>query len=716
MPEDTKDSSSIQADIQHLNSSTQNILSYRPKSRAYYDFNRVHGARKISEQRASGQPVSEELVKDYFTKAFNPAFIGDLSGNQFHRLTNEYGDTIYKISIVDQNLHRWLKNASEDEHILATGGVCAMESVDVRNIRALRMLPDGENLVKEYVKQAYTVFPSWTHVTGAIASTKGVNVLYDETFPWHLKIAEYGLENAEEKTQAVYKKYNTAVERFVQLVNKESILLRIPFTSLELDMSGELNKWFNEYHSYIRALETKYGIEALEYNADDFVRSWVLYTYMGPRILEILKNTIKNMYPSIYKENNLDNYTIHVRGKQFDHLTAERYSTWQHALLLEQEHSQDKKVLQLLNSKFHRYELGAYSWARDHIPAISSIGFAGFLDMNTYGHLHHETPLEKPVLQNVEDIKAYFLSPLRLHSKNVDIVIDFLRLFRRPTSIKFPKQLLESLTVTKHTLEKYDKKISSLRKQVNGFFILQKITGSLNKTTSGEHVVEMQINKKEFHDAKDVLTSVYAFMNTYQKYSAINTVLAEHTDSFNDLREITSFTVFQSLFKDISLTSLQKGKIVLQIVLDARIHLFKEVFSDIITELDDAVSADCDEMNQIIDEKGKLQKVYQNQLEHVSDEIIDTWEHPMRKHVVILPLCDNVFFSYMQQLLFVPSIRKAYIAIHDIAENRDYDMYKKEELICVVMHEIFPVLTNCIEYVFRAKKTYPDYERYEFPY
>lgn len=224
MPEDNNETSPQLETIQHLYSITQNILSYRPQSKAFFDFNRVYGARKIAELRAAGKPVAEEHSKEYFTKALNPLPVKDIPDNLFARMSSEYGDGVYKIGIIDQNLKRWLDTAAPEEHILATGGACAMESVDVRNIRTLRAQPNGDELAKEYVKRAYAVFPSWTHITGAIAPTKGVNVLYDETFPWHLKIAEYGLEKAESRTEAVYKKFHAAVERYVNLANQEAVL------------------------------------------------------------------------------------------------------------------------------------------------------------------------------------------------------------------------------------------------------------------------------------------------------------------------------------------------------------------------------------------------------------------------------------------------------------------------------------------------------------
>lgn len=47
-------------------------------------------------------------------------------------------------------------------------------------------------------------FPTWTQVTGSLIPRHGLNIMYDETFPWYLRFEEYGIHDAESVTQRIY--------------------------------------------------------------------------------------------------------------------------------------------------------------------------------------------------------------------------------------------------------------------------------------------------------------------------------------------------------------------------------------------------------------------------------------------------------------------------------------------------------------------------------
>jgi hypothetical protein len=83
--------------------------------------------------------------------------------------------------------------------------------------------------------------------------------------------------------------------------------------------------------------------------------------------------------------------------------------------------------------------------------------------------------------------------------------------------------------------------------------------------------------------------------------------------------------------------------------------------------------------------------------------------------VNILPLGANLFVSYMQQLLFIPSIRLAYLNLIKIEKRMDLEKEQKEMKVVAVVNRIFPVVEKCIRYIMTGGE-YPFKERFEFEF
>ena len=88
----------------------------------------------------------------------------------------------------------------------------------------------------------------------------------------------------------------------------------------------------------------------------------------------------------------------------------------------------------------------------------------------------------------------------------------------------------------------------------------------------------------------------------------------------------------------------------------------------------------------------------------------------MMGYVTILPLVDNVFVSYMQQLLFIPSIQQAYMDIVSVSKSSEYSREAKEQMIVAIIDSIFEIVTSCICYVMKKECSYPWQARFEARY
>jgi hypothetical protein len=192
------------------------VLSSYPKSHAYFDYFRATKARDAYDSWKKGKPLTSEELKSYLTLSIKPLRGEELSPAQYERLLQQYGSSAIKISFIDDNLKNWLDTSTSPERILSTGGACALESVDTKRI--IEFANQDKDLSKKYIEEMFLRFPTWTQITGAMIPTR-VGIFYDETFPWHLKIAEYGIKDAESKTQRVYDRIFFTLQRFAKLHN-----------------------------------------------------------------------------------------------------------------------------------------------------------------------------------------------------------------------------------------------------------------------------------------------------------------------------------------------------------------------------------------------------------------------------------------------------------------------------------------------------------------
>lgn len=681
-----------------LQKALETHLSKFPQEHGYEDLCRIPLARKAFESYSNGQAPTMSEEKAYFVKSLKPKSGSEITKQEFDKLKKIYGNSISKISLIDSGLSNWISTSKKQENLLATGGACALESIDTRIIQYLSRNKNGKALVKDYVEQMFARFPTWTQVTGTIIPTCGVNVMYDETFPWYLRIKEYGLKDPEVMTQQVYDSIYSAVRRFIRLHDPNSKVVKIPFSSLQLDTKGYFDIWYKETQTYLSELEETYNLEHIQYNPESFYKYWLEYTYFGPQILDINKKLIKKLYPDLYKAQKLHNATIHVRGKQLDHLDVERVNLWMHKVILGKA-KKTKRINTLLMHPFQRLGVALYMWRRDTFEQYPSIGFAGMSDFNYCGKVVHEDGVfHKPVLKHLtaqDTLHSSLLdSPLRLHSGNLNQVISFLERFKSPNAVSFSKEILINLTQTRGKLDQIQTKIETLHTFIDSFVCgeqiftaalagKREISGCADSKTLERHMKNLYIRTKA---DKDIINYVKINLGKDRADELI-------TEFFRSVR-------FNEKTKKIEISASDVDPDFIQ-MMQYIVHHRK--------------MQDMKRCEKLLEEKEAIDTKLKQMFSQLSKDISQHQSDNLTEHVNILPLGANMFVSYMQQFLFIPSIRNAYLHLVQIESDHGIPTPEKEQIIIQVIQKIFPIIARSLTYVLQGGD-YPWKERFEFQY
>ncbi len=670
------------------------VLSSYPKSHAYFDYFRAVKAREGYNKWLKGRPLTKEEIKSYFTVSINPMRGEELTKKQYDRLLQVYGSSAVKISMIDTNLKKWLESSNESQRVLSTGGACALESIDTKRI--IELSAKDKNFAKKYIEDMSQRFPTWTQITGALIPSR-VSIFYDETFPWHLKIAEYGISNSELKTQRVYDRIFFTLQRFAKLHNPQNIVLRLPFITLNLDDEGRLEEWAKQYKKYTKAIEEDLHASHESFDSNLNYKAWIQYTYMGPKILEIALEKLKKEYPKLYKMNNLDSYSIHVRGKQLDHFDIERLNLWIHNILLS-DNAMTVQIKKLLKNPLMREVSAMFMWARDNMSHINTIGSAGFLDFNYKGKLVHEDRLFTFKEIQKENIKTVFEkltdSPLRLHSRNLPEVLELLARFKNPHSVSFSKDTILELSNLNTKLELKERKIETIKLFISysDFFI------NLLEQLLSIQSVSLSKSPIEIKQMLEFLIKRYG--------SDINLISLIKKEGVRKSEKILELKL--KLKKLIKIVQNDSTKITITLNdMDLGMGFYAELKHNL--QRDKRIYKEYTHEVKIFTTKIKMIT------ETISKNIVKYESDFLTSYVNILPLADNLVASYMQQLLFIPSIQNAYLDMIAVENSKEFSKEDKEQKIVEIINKIYYVIEACLLYIFK-NTAYPWEARFESRY
>ncbi|MCR4330126.1 MAG: hypothetical protein NUV65_06310 [Candidatus Roizmanbacteria bacterium] len=692
-----------------LVSANLTVLSHYPNNCAFFDYTRTDLARKAYKLYKKRKLVPKLLTKGYLSCAILPTDISDMSIEQFKALRGLYGDALTRLRLIDDNFFKHLKNATL-ENVLNTGGACAIESTDTKILNTFRnkKRPD---LIIPYIKEIAKATPTWSQITGALVAMRGVNVMYDETYPWYLRFEQYGITGAEKLVKQIYDGIYSAVVRYAKLQNPESTVIRIPFTDLNLENDGSLRELYELYKENIRSIGLdKKNKSVFIYNSDLNKKMWVEYTYRGPRILEKLKGVLQKKYPKVFDTYNINKAALHIRSKQIDHLTIERQDSWLCDIVLNgsstNNQMKNRKITHLLKMYNKVHGLGLLMWFKDNYSTVP-VGFAGMLDFVYEGSMVHEYPrktLLEDVLQGKAPLQSLTDSVFRPNAANIKKVILFLKKYTYT-----PK-----LTVSKDTLSNIDRLISQEKKLLNkinnlnlllfDFELYNRLWMRYRERVNGKNQLVKQVTINTFY-YKNIHGSEL-FRSLVRRYKYDHLLIPSGKNKDDEWRRKAESSLGSFLSK-ITITHENQAKIEFSMMFNTDDDVFGDKLYDLVRK---EFVIDKDYLNKL---KGELADV-RNSINSIVTKIeisVPQLELLSNKEPVhILPLADNYFVSFMQQFLFVPSIRTAYIEL-TVIEQEKGSIKEKEEKITKTCQKVFPIIEKLLLYVFKGG-VYPHQERY----
>ena len=242
---------------------------------------------------------------------FNPEAVDplDLTDSDFDTLRQRVGDDVWRMRAVPPAILK------PDEVILPTGGSCAIETAGVRVCQWMKGRvghADAEKAIteQEMAKRVDVLLesaPTVSHVSGGMLTGASHAVHFVEDGLWTSTVEQLGVSDASKKVKAAYDRIGKALERRAELVNPEATMDFVSFE--ELDLPTAVGDWMQEV-----------GITP----GENFGLAEVMYTYMGPKILDLTRDALRKQYTSSEgREMPLEvaNATRATRLKQMDHNT-----------------------------------------------------------------------------------------------------------------------------------------------------------------------------------------------------------------------------------------------------------------------------------------------------------------------------------------------------------------------------------------------------------
>lgn len=424
-------------------------------------------------------PLSEELIKDFLStqeavkvltcpsgssaeRDFNRAVLSRQNPNHYlimnpspfapEELSREQIFCLYKLLGPDFFRLRAISPRLVEEGVfpLPIGGSCAIETFVVNKINATK---DPE-LRREIAKTALSLAPTFTHVSGGVLApggeiTIGVHLIEDGL--WGQRIEEeYGVPNGRQLTKEAYGRIHDALERRAKLVNPQSRLIPVNFDELNL-IKEPLPRWFDEIGIHF---ERNFGI------------AQVIYTYMGPELLELVKNALVVNHG--LPEELIAKYNLAARLKQIDHNDWDATINQLKSVILGAE--PDEKQRELLTRYPHLAGVKISQWIKENWQRIPSAA-SGFFDTPFNGGIMH---MHGPFLGTPlgEQFVELLTSPLWLNHTNVGPHLEVLRrsyLEERSSSSHTPDSVGESKEKLKELMsqrQRLDTKIPSLEREI----------------------------------------------------------------------------------------------------------------------------------------------------------------------------------------------------------------------------------------------------------
>lgn len=649
-------------------------------SRAASLFNAAKHARTAYDLRSSGEVVSDpKLIESYFSDVPKPLFLAELDTSKLSQLIELYGPDIMRANIISANL------LETDHWPLVAGGACILETWATRLLDK-PILKNNPGLRREVLHFILQKAPYYSHITGTMiaGSNAGYSLMYDETFPWFLAVHDLGKQPglthnewnvgiAEELCRAFYDEIYAATQRRSTMVSDNGLeVLRLPFADLQLEEENHLKSWFAEYSANL-PLGFKDFLPT-NYDGDSFLGAHVRYTYVGPQILNIVKERMVTFGVDLNK------FDFHVRTKQDDHLTEGKRVN---RILLQGIQGEDKGFL----SKYSNMcDLAIYVWHMRNWHKTQN-GFIGFSDLSFKGNIVHDTinlaTGDNSNPKSEENLWDLLNSPLRLHKGNVDEHFGYLERYINPVYVY--EEIASQIIGLEKRIQRLKIKIETIAlhaqereiiKDILEEFVSKKVSGLVTtiavRSSSMDEVFENQNVVEELK---------HHLRNLGKRYGKRNEVAAVPCASEFFKRLDNELTIeVDGVVIRISLPMEEKYSDLLRALI---MELNKEI-----VEYELKVSTEKDTLAQ-------LQKEDEQMVKHVHDISVHEIDLSITKPT-LFPLRDNMVFGHAVQLSFDSNISDFIIDAQKL-EHSNLPLEYKRRHLAQAMQQVLPIIKSYIQ-------------------
>ncbi len=616
--------------------------------------------------------------------------------------------------------------------VVPVGGSCALETNSMRTAADIRtcieVLTDKLNhsqngtdpstirqeidhvkeLLANFARTSVSMAPTISHASGALLGGSDVNVHYWETDMWRERLEkEMGLDHAEAQkiVQDAYQRIHTIVQRRSSLINPNSTVLQVNFDELHLDPA--IKRWAQTM-----------GLDLNDHRVIE-----VIYTYVGPEQLDLLKNALaekqqkgKISAAEIGPIEKVMAASLHLRGKQIDHLRWGSMNLPKEVILGLRDMTPDE---QNQYDNDYAFRMGiiimsdVYQRHTSGNPTSIALGFA---DLPASGNeVQHESrdvgftftgqsPAE-PVF--LESMNQQLHNPSRLNWMNVDEHLNYLRRYTSDNTGQ-RKLLLARMNILQGQIKPYEAKLSEAKKKLDSaekkvnqydasideqrliitFARSLTIEGKCNDTpenrSSAKKIRERA--EKSLKNSKDKQSYVYVNDNDQQDIDELPDLIA----------------AMLTVEKGGTPTLTAKAKKQLEKFPESSEKLTAELEKFKASKRPDIEQAKVEVNSRLTD----LEKVARDRQELVNvREQLATKASPN-----YFPLSDNPFIQHAMQFLWDPdftTFMKKAVITQEARAKKESSKEQSNEQMRILMEQIYPKLEAYIQFLY-GKIDYPD--------
>lgn len=605
----------------------------------------------------------------YLTFNPNPLSPEDLTTEQIAFLYSKIGPDFFRLRAINPGI---LKG-----DFLPLGGSCAIETWGMELLNSLKKYPELRARLAEVL---LSFAPTISHVTGAILATGNFGVHFIEDGLWGQRIEdEYRVQNGRSKTTQAYQKIHEAVERRAKLASGDPNYQLIPVNFDELGLlEGPLERWFEEM--------------GMEFDPN-FRIAQVIYTYVGPELLELVKNSLITRHGIPQKL--LETYTIATRLKQIDHNDWDATMAELKPIILGEPPTE--KQTELLKNYPFAAGLAIAKWIRDNIPFNRSQP-SGFFDLPYDGRMYHMRNFYRPTgPDEIEDLILRLQNdPRILREGNLETHLQYLRGFLEisPIDRTLPPQKPDKVVINelKTQIQRIRLKIYDLERQAQTLeSIIQIITDDQYQTNPEIFQSNMDYIKRRFE------SFVVSLRKRYNLEEASIQELI-YNDKINplDKKDLQMWLWLVNFF-----ISYGRQKLRISIEIDNSLlsnfpEYQEQEYKDKLYKL---FSRELTFLKEELDKRKNSLLILQNNLQSIQSIQNNKVSYPKPE---IFPLNRNLIIMYATQFTFDPDFRDFIEYIAQVSEDRSLSPEEKRIRIARASQMIFPKLETYLRYIFEG--------------